>query len=396
MTKKKPQSILTIAAVIILTVFSSCNDSGTNSNEDVDVSYGLTIVSGAGDVQTTFIQGLTTLDVTSVDNSNSTELSNYASIFTDGTSLYAPGFGAPATMGKYNFNSSGEAELDQQIIIPGSNSFSTVEIISPTEGYATVGGGLSKVVKFDPSTIRVTGEIDISEAGDGLFYSDLIARDNKLFVALNDFGSSGIAKVAVIDLTTGTLEKVITDSRTSTVFGATNTAVFALNNNGDIYVHGSGLFSEFSEEGKKPSGILRINNGETEFDDSYFFDLTAETGFASTYGLYHFGDDLTFTAVSVDDANFFGSDGANPVFRYYRLNLNDKISIGDLDANIPNSFGASRTMFMVKTSESEILFPIAGVNEDALYSFDINTESTSKKITSTDGFVSGLVILDED
>ena len=246
MNKKINKQFRALSVLLILVGLSACKDSGTNTNDNVDINYGLTIVSGAGDVQTTFIQGLPTLDISSVDNSNSTELSNYASIFTDGTSLYAPGFGAPATMSKYDFSSSGEAELDQQIIVPGSNTVSTVEIISPTDGYATVGGGLSKVIQFDPSTMRITGVIDLSDAGEGLFYADLLARDNKLFVALNDFGSSGIAKVAVVDLATKTLDKIITDTRTSTVFGSTNTAVFALDDNGDIYVQGSGLFSEYS------------------------------------------------------------------------------------------------------------------------------------------------------
>lgn len=384
---------LLITALILFT-FSACSDSGTSTNTDVKVAYGLSIVSGTSEVQTTFIQGVPDLNLSVVDNSNSTELPRYASIFTDGISLFAPGFGAPATMGKYEFNSEGEATLDQQIIVPGSNTFSTVEIVSPTLGYATVGGGLSRVVEFDPSTMRISGEIDISEVGDGFFYADLIVRDNSLFVALNDFGGSGLAHVAVINLTSKKLEKIITDTRTTTLLGSTNTTVFALDASGDIYVHGSGLFSEFSEDGKKASGILRIKNGETDFDENYFFDLSATTGFTTTYGLYHFGDGLTFTTISEDDANFFGSDGANPSFRYYRINLSSNTAIGDLGEALPNTFAASRTMFMVKTGEEEILFPIAGVNEDVLYRFDIASGNVTKKITSNSGFISGLVILD--
>ncbi|MDN5210418.1 hypothetical protein QQ020_00115 [Fulvivirgaceae bacterium BMA12] len=348
------------------------------------ITFGLALVSGAGTVTTTFLQGLIDLDITSVDNSSSTELAQFAAIYSDGSSLFTAGFGAPATMGKYVFNSAGEAALDQEIIVPGSNSFSSVEIIDENKAYATVGGGLSRAVEFSPSEMRITGEIDLSDAGDGLFYSDMIVRGNTLFIALNDFGGSGEAKVAVVDLATNTLEKVISDARTATLFGTLTTSIMVQDENGDIYIQGSGLFSG------KPSGILRILSGETEFDGDYFFDLTAATG-GSCFGLYHFGNGATFTAVSEDDDNWFGFDGDNPAFRYRKIDLSARTDVGDLDASLPNMFAASRTMFFTQTSTDEVLFPTAGKDEDALYSYTISTGAVSKKITSTSGYVSGLV-----
>ncbi len=363
----------------------------TSENAQIEVfapvSYGMAIVSGAGDVTTTFLQGLPDLEITEIDNSNSTELAQFAAIYTDGNALLTAGFGAPATMGKYVFNSAGEAGLDQEIIVPGSNSFSSVEVVDQNRAYATVGGGISRAVEFNPSDMRITNEIDLSDAGDGLFYSDMIVRDNNLFIALNDFGASGEAKVAVVDLQTNTLEKVITDDRTATLFGTLTTAIIVEDSNGDLYFQGSGLFSG------KPSGILKINAGETDFDTNYFFDLTAATG-SSCFGLYYFGDNETFTTISENDDNWFGFDGDNPSFRYRKINLAGMSDGGDLNAVLPNTFAASRTMFMVQTSEDEILFPIAGTDEDALYSYTISSGVVAKKITSSSGYVSGLVPLD--
>jgi hypothetical protein len=65
-------------------------------------------------------------------------------------------------MSKYVFNSTGAAVLDQEIIVPGSSSFSAVEIISEQTAYATVGGGLSRAVIFSPTDMRITGEIDLT------------------------------------------------------------------------------------------------------------------------------------------------------------------------------------------------------------------------------------------
>ena len=348
------------------------------------INYGMAIVSGAGDVNTTFIQGLINLNQSTIDNSNSTELAQFAALFSDGSSVYSAGFGAPATLGKYVFNSLGEAELEQEIIVPGSNSFSSVEIVSQTEGYATVGGGLSRAVVFNPTEMRITGEIDLSSAGSGLFYSDIIVRDNHLFITLNDFGSAAEIKVAVIDLQTNTLEKIITDTRTSTPFGTLTTSIMTQTSNGDIYIQGSGLFTD------KPSGVVRIKAGETEFDQDYFFDLAAATG-GSCFGLYQFADGVAFTAVSENDDNWFGFDGDNPSFRYRKIDLTAKADQGDLEASLPNTFAASRTMFFTQISSDEVLFPIAGSDADAIYSYSISSGTVSLKMTSTSGFVSGLV-----
>lgn len=48
-------------------------------------------------------------------------------------------------------------------------------------------------------------------------------------------------------------------------------------------------------------------------------------------------------------------------------------------------------MFFLQTSEHELLFPIAGKDEDALYSYDISLGTVSKKIDLTSGYTSGLV-----
>ena len=232
--------------------------------------------------------------------------------------------------------------------------------------------------------MRITGEIDLSDAGEGVYYSDMIIRDNTLFIALNDFGSSAQAMVAVVNLEDNTLEKVITDDRTATLFGTLNSSIMVLDENDDIYVQGSGLYSG------KTGGILRIKSGETDFDEDYFFDLGTTVG-KSCFGLYHFGEGLTFTAVSEDDDNWFGFDGSNPSFRLHKLDLSAKTDEGDLDESIPNTFAASRSMFFHQVSDDEILFSVAGTNEDALYSYEINSGTISKKITSNGGYVSGIV-----
>ncbi|WP_024772536.1 DUF4374 domain-containing protein [Aquimarina macrocephali] len=389
-TLKKAAHILftgfIFTTIIILSGCKSDDNSIPPEETTVKINHGLAIVSGAGDVKTTFIQGLTNLNNSSIDNSSSTEVGQFSSIYSDGKSMFTAGFGAPATMKKFVFDKTGKAILDQEIIIPGSNSFSSLEILNETTGYATVGGGISKVIQFNPTTMRITGEINLKDAGDGLFYSDMIIRDTYLFITLNDFGGSGIAKIAVVDLNTNSLSKIITDDRTATLFNTLTSEIMTADAQGDIYIQASGLFSD------KPSGVLRIKAGETEFDKDYFFDLKAATG-KTCFGLYHFGNGVACTTISENDDNFFGTDGANPAFRYRKINLSNTTDLGDLEASLPNTFAASRTSFMKQVSEEEVLFAIAGTEEDALYSFEISSGTVSRKMKSNSGYITGLISL---
>ncbi|UBZ15757.1 DUF4374 domain-containing protein [Flagellimonas marinaquae] len=394
---KKPntdKAIFLLGKIFLTLLLMGCNnddgsvpgDDGPPVDDVVEVNYGVSLVSGAGETVTSFLLGLTDLDVSTIDNSDGTEVGQYTSIYSDGESMFTAGFGAPATMKKYIFDDGGKAVLDQEIIVPGSNSFSTVEILDQNKGYATVGGGISKVVEFNPTTMRITGEIDLSEAGEGLFYSDMIARDDHLFVALNDFGGSGEVMVAVVNTDNNTLEKVISDGRSATPFNTLASEIMALDSNGDIYLQASGLFSD------KPSGVFRIKAGETDFDASYFFDLGAMEG-KTYFGLYLTGNGEALTLISENDDNFFGTDGADPAFRYHKIDLYAAQDLGDLEESLPNTFAASRTSFARKMESGELLFPIAGVNEDALYGYDPETQGVEKRITSNGGYISGFITL---
>ncbi|MEW7279778.1 hypothetical protein ABW636_14390 [Aquimarina sp. 2201CG1-2-11] len=393
---KKPHTLIILLAVIVTAHLTSCNNDDdtnpvTNTTTPIDdpvaeINYGLAMVSGSGNTVSTYVQGLKDLGATEINNSNGTEIGQFAAIYTEGSSLFTAGFGAPATMQKFVFNDEGITTLDQSIVVPGANSFSTVEIVSPTQGYATVGGGLARVVIFNPTTMKITGEIDISDAGEGLFYSDILVRDSHMFIALNDFGGAAQASLAVIDLSENKLDKIITDERTSTLFNTLTSEILTLADNGDIYVQATGLYTD------KPGGILRIKKDQTDFDTEYFFDLAATVG-KTCFGLYHFGDGQSFTLTSDDDANFFGTDGANPVFSYHKLNLSTKESLGVLSESLPKTFAASRTAFMMQISDTEILFPIAGTDLDAIYSYNPATGETSQKSKSSSGYITGIVAL---
>ena len=163
--------------------------------------------------------------------------------------------------------------------------------------------------------------------------------------------------------------------------------------NGDIYLVASGLaFGDAA--GDKPAGVLKIKAGETDFDEDYFFNLTEAIGEETCFGLTYVDNGLAFTIVSEDDSNYFGFDGANPVFRYRKIDIYNKTDLGDLAANLPNTHAERKGSVRQRVSDDELILSIASANEDALYSYKISTGEASKKITSTGGNFTGLIILE--
>jgi hypothetical protein len=226
--------------------------------------------------------------------------------------------------------------------------------------------------------LQITGEVNLSSvlksAAASTYYLGMKARSGKLFMGVHYFNSSfsplyDSAYVAVIDMATNKVEKLISDGRTCAVFqSGSSVNGFELDANGDIYIEALG-------SARVPSGILRIKNGETGFDPSYFFDLKAATG-NDCRNLWHLGNGLTFTTRISDATDPYESKGPN--FEYYKIDLAAKTAAPL--PSLPKIFGSS-TSIMRKVDDNEILFVAAGSAENAIYSYKIAGGTITKKFT---------------
>lgn len=368
---------------------SSCKKKDQQDDHDHDhtkeINYVFATVGGAFPDQTTFLQGTKDLTFNNLNNSNATEIANWGQIWSSGKAVFVTTFGAPATMQKYLFNEAGVAQKQGEIVVPGANTFSSIYFIDENQGFGSLAGGLAKIVKFNPSTSQITGEIDLTpvlrDSADSHWFLGMAARDGKLFVGV-DYQKSfstlwDSAYVAVIDLQRNVVEKVISDHRTAFIFaggGAVNG--FEQDDNGDIYIIGEGTSNV-------PSGILRIKKGATTFDPDYFFDLKAATG-NPCKGLRLFNaNGLAFTCSAQDPDDLWEFNGPN--YKYHQINLNN--ATANPVSNLPITYG-SKTSIIRKLSEQELLFVVSNQQEEAIYSYNIGTGTIAKKI-SLDGQITG-------
>ncbi|MDZ7695089.1 MAG: DUF4374 domain-containing protein [Balneolaceae bacterium] len=157
--------------------------------------------------------------------------------------------------------------------------------------------------RLDSESVQFTdeGQINTQELapGDEWAYYSWLAQvgEDKVFAPFfsikaccNDvFGTEypDQAWIAVYNYPSMELETVIQDDRTSFI-GKYYTNGLAVDENNDVYAFSSSLADNNSEyNSTQPSAVTRINSGELEFDQDYFFNLQeASGGYVVTNHIY--------------------------------------------------------------------------------------------------------------
>ena len=249
----------------------------------------------------------------------------------------------------------------------------------------------------------ITGNIDLTatqKAGTGAtFYIGLVHRDSMLYFGINYLSTSfdnyaDSSFVGIVNRNTQKFTKLIADGRTSVNWtpGTKNLysgAALVLDENNDIYVQGVAGATV-------PSGIVRIKNGQTNFDPSYFFNLTTATG-GNCIGIHYYGNGkaLICKNIVVGSANYpFDSTPPSPIipeYRYQKIDLYSKSSQGDLSSSLPDVF--SSNAFITKWDANKAYINVPSKTEDAIWEFDKATGVVSKSFISKSGTFIGFAKL---
>lgn len=209
------------------------------------------------------------------------------------------GFGGEQTLYKYGIESNGRLS-DRPVAsltFPGSPNAIEIVFASENKAYAATCGSRGQLIVFNPSSMTVTGEIDLSsyaledndpDAGNG------IVRDGKLFMPLNQAKSmmeivKAPAQVAVIDIEKDKVIKVIEDERVTSL-GMVGHTTPVMDEEGNIYFNSgprSAMAAQNLPGGGYKEGILRIKKGEDEFDKDFYISLQSiEGGETGSYAMH--------------------------------------------------------------------------------------------------------------
>lgn len=211
--------------------------------------------------------------------------------------------------------------------------------------------------------------------------TSLTVRGDKLFIPFHKLDAGGNfltpqpneAVIAVYSYpNVGTEpEKIISDTRTCHVGVNGTTEGLIEADNGDLYSFSCGaIMAGFSTVPTKPSGILRIKAGTTDFDPNYFFDIEAATNGGKLFWFDYVGDNKAIARVLITD------NLAAPWGAYGRDIFNQKLVIIDLEnktitdvANVP--LHAKRYTSPISVEEGKVYVSIETASDAYVYQVDI-------------------------
>lgn len=207
--------------------------------------------------------------------------------------------------------------------------------------------------------------------------TDLTVRGSNLFIpfyklhARGDFTTpqTDTAYVALYSYPELEFQKYITDTRMGPigVYGCFNGIIS--DEDGNLYAYSSASFASGFTTQSKPSGILRINSGETEFDDSYFFNVEEVAGGKVNFFQY-VGDGKAIANIVTDDSKLWGAyDTGNEIHKLVILDLEQKTST-DV-ANVPNHGGFYGSPWLVE--DGKVYLSIVTPTNAHVYGVDVAT-----------------------
>lgn len=255
--------------------FLSCSDKDIETEPISKSKHNFVMLTKVG--QSTYLGSFADLDHGDINTSNSYEhKAGGALYFCDNFVFYAEGL-VGNKIYKYKNTAEGGLEYISAIEMPENSMPGEICFLNMEKAYVSL-HGLGKIAIINPTSLEIIGEIDLREYAVEDNNPDpgvSIIRDGKLFIALNQKKSAEMvhhnAYVAVIDVKTDIVEKVIVDERVSSIGTFNHTKVIS-DEDGNIYFYGNAMFG-FQKGAKE--GFLRIKKGSTDWDKDYYCSLKA-------------------------------------------------------------------------------------------------------------------------
>ncbi|RRD02510.1 YncE family protein [Prevotella sp. OH937_COT-195] len=292
-------------AVLLAALLTSCGGDNepapTPTPEEQKVAniiFATSVTNPEGNSGSVYLQAISNLNPATYDNKNSVPTGFGAiPIALDNGHIYS----FPDYMGNsktelklYERDFNKKLKLLGAMSIPAGASACNVVELNDKKAYLSC-QGIGLVIVFDPSTMKKTGEIDLSSlAHDKTRVSPaaMIIRDNYLYVALSQFDSQYMpvensVELALINTKTDKYEKTIKNASlgVSVPTRPIDAKSIFMDEKGDIYI------SCLASFGLKPGyngGIIRIKKGHTEIDPDYCIrlDNTVIEGLSTKHAEY--------------------------------------------------------------------------------------------------------------
>lgn len=391
---KNLKSILIVGSFIGLLATGCSNDDDTpnpdpnpgNGTKEKYVIEGSAITGGTSG--TSYILTADDISTGSISiTGNGIELQDITSAIFQNNTLFSMVYGltgqGPVTA--YKLDAEGKIAKGATVNIPTANVFGKIDndavITCAVPRYVTSPMANFTVIDAENPQIKSTASLNSislrGDTGEMASFTGLFKVDDKIFAPymsikgtdVDPFGSDYLDStwVAVLSYPNLSLEKIIKDDRTSYIgayFG-----MYGLDqvDNGDVYT-----FSTAVEGSTKHSAALKIKNGTTEFDQSYFFDIEATSGGHKLARISYVSGNLFLAEMYTDVATSSGQ------VKLAIIDVVNKTVEWIVDSPTYN-LGMLNTPTYVEEDGKSVVIPISEVpNTFNLYIVDVTTKSIRK------------------
>jgi len=297
----KKSTTLALLSALAFSAFSCSSDSensgSTGGGSDTGkTKYIITATTGAA--------GIADYLLTADDVSTGTITTTGNGLEQDGTYRYyitaqnnffslLYGQGNPGAVTTYNLNSEGKLVKKSDFQAETVHVFAAVNKDILTIKVPRSGASIASMYKIDAEKSLITGEAQqdtkvLAKNGERAFFTWATQVGDKVYMPYMSIKGDGVDNfgtvnpdstwVAVYNYPELKLEKVIKDNRTS-YLGAYFTNGLFQDENGDAYgFSGAIATSNAVLTSTKPSAIVKIKKGTTEFDKTYFFNVQEKSG----------------------------------------------------------------------------------------------------------------------
>lgn len=220
------------------------------------------------------------------------------------------------------------------------------------------------------------------QTGDYLFVSYYASNPTSFATTLTD-----TARVAVFSYPGLEFQKVIKDDRTGPIGGFGTLAGLIKDENGNVYaLSHSNPANGYSQFTKDPA-ILRIDSGESEFNEDYLFDFNEITEGKTTAHMVYLGDNKVFVEMNTQDRSeqVIWSDGPlQPAI----IDLTSQ-TINYIDG-VPDHAGSGRKLTATSLWDGEYIYLVVPENETSyVYQIDPENYTATKGAEVQANFVAG-------
>lgn len=209
-------------------------------------------------------------------------------------------------------------------------------------------------------------------------------RNSKIFlgygIGSNDYSNYPVmpvnqkAYVAVISYPSMDIDKTLEDARTSNFGGSNVYNPFSyIDENNDIYFVCDPVYTYDYDS---PSAVYRIKSGETELDDDYYYDLSADANGGMGAGIWYIGSGKAIIRTCV------AGQSIDADHNFYLINAQTGTMIKKLDLPVDKG---ERMIQAVVVEDGKAYIAVNAVDRDYVWEYDPATDVLTKGLEYVGG-----------